>query len=94
LKKRRRRCITFGPPKTNYDVLSLNKSFFLQPLSECHDYLSGFAGRATAEKSDYRHRWLFRARSERPRDCGAADKRDELPPLHSITSSATPIAPN
>src|SRR5262249_52258261 len=30
---------------------------------------------------------LLRARRERPR-CRAAEQRDELPPLHSITSSA------
>src|SRR6516225_8102038 len=30
-----------------------------------------------------------RARRERPRDRRAAEKRDELPPLHSITSSAS-----
>jgi hypothetical protein len=33
-------------------------------------------------------RWLLRARRERPRDCRAAEKRDELAPLHSTTSLA------
>src|SRR4029453_18103134 len=31
---------------------------------------------------------LLRARRERPRDCRAAEKRDELAPFRSITSSA------
>src|SRR5262249_30208545 len=31
---------------------------------------------------------LLRTRAERPRDCRAAEKRDELAPPHSITSSA------
>src|SRR5262249_900488 len=31
---------------------------------------------------------LLRARCQRPRRCRAAEKRDELAPLHSITSSA------
>src|SRR5262249_15392623 len=32
---------------------------------------------------------LLRARRERPRDCRAADERDELAPPHSITSVAS-----
>src|SRR5262245_34323891 len=40
------------------------------------------------EETDNRHRWLLRARRERPR-CRAADERDEVaPPDYSITSSA------
>src|SRR5262245_60223066 len=31
---------------------------------------------------------LLRSRRERPRTCRAAEQRDELAPLHSITSSA------
>jgi hypothetical protein len=42
-------------------------------------------GRRAAEKSHHRHRRLLRARRERPRGC-ATEQRDELPPLHSITS--------
>src|SRR5215813_5378225 len=46
-------------------------------------------GRRGAEKSDHRHRRLLRARRERPRDCRAANKRDEVASSHySITSSA------
>src|SRR5262249_484156 len=33
-------------------------------------------------KADHRHRRLLRARGERPRECRAADKRDELAALH------------
>src|SRR5262249_35907281 len=40
------------------------------------------------KKSDHWHRALLRARRERLRDCRAAEQRDELAPLHSITSSA------
>src|SRR5215470_8627325 len=38
----------------------------------------------------YRHRRLLRTRSDWPRHRRAAEKRDELPPPHSITSSARP----
>src|SRR6516225_2859011 len=40
------------------------------------------------EEPDHRHRRLLRARRERPRGRRAAEQRDELAPLHSITSSA------
>src|SRR5262245_44915571 len=46
-----------------------------------------FPGRRAVEKANYRHRGLLRARRERPRGCRAAEKRDELAALHSITSS-------
>jgi hypothetical protein len=43
---------------------------------------------AASRKPDHRHRWLLRARRERPRYCRAPEQRAELAPLHSITSSA------
>ena len=46
-----------------------------------------FDGRSPVQKSDHWHR-LLRARRERPRRRRAGEKRDELAPLHSITSSA------
>src|SRR5262249_2334286 len=39
------------------------------------------------EEPDHRHRRLLRARNQRPSG-RAANERDELAPLHSITSSA------
>src|SRR5262249_20061739 len=42
-----------------------------------------------AEKSDYRHRRLLRSRRKRPHRASPAEKRDELAPSHSITSSAS-----
>src|SRR5262249_61585386 len=42
-----------------------------------------------AEEPDHRHRWLLRARHERPRRRRTPEQRDELAPVHhSITSSA------
>ena len=43
---------------------------------------------STSEEPDHRHCRLLRARRERPRRRRAAEQRDELAPLHSITSSA------
>src|SRR5437763_14068718 len=48
----------------------------------------GLSGLHT-DKADTQHlRLLLRPRRERPRCCCAAKQRDELPPPHSITSSA------
>ena len=44
--------------------------------------------RCAIEETKHRHRLLLRARRHRPRDRRAAEQCDELPPLHSITSSA------
>jgi hypothetical protein len=43
--------------------------------------------RAQIEEANLK-RWLLRSRRERPRGRRAADERDELAALHSITSSA------
>jgi hypothetical protein len=40
------------------------------------------------QETDHRHRRLLRTRRERPCGRHAAEQRDELAPLHSITSSA------
>src|SRR5262249_16725377 len=73
------------------NVLTLDKAYFLDTRAERSDVVVGPPlkwRRTTGEKPNHRHRRLLRARRERP--CGsAAEKRDELAPLHSITSSAS-----
>src|SRR5262245_65381998 len=59
-----------------------------QSLTERNDPLSCHRCRQAAEKPDHRHLRLLRQRRERPRR-RAAEQRDELAPLHSITSSAS-----
>jgi len=44
------------------------------------------------QKSDRRHHGLLRALRERPRRRRAANERDEIAPLHSITQSARAVA--
>jgi hypothetical protein len=44
----------------------------------------GIAFRPTYQDTDPRHRRLLRLRSERPRSRNAADKRDEIAPLHGF----------
>ena len=70
------------------DVLALDEACFLQALAERGHEVRRVGERRAAEKSDHRHRRLLRARRERPRGRRAAEKRDELAPPHSITSSA------
>src|SRR5262245_1634664 len=60
----------------------------LQPLSKRAQTLHVVLKRCGAEEADHRECRLLRVRRERPRSSRAADKRDELPALHSITSSA------
>src|SRR5262249_15468834 len=68
-------------------VLALNKARLLEALPKSAQKL--FVLRYGSEHSDHRHRGLLRARRERPRRRCAADERDEIAPVHSITSSAS-----
>ena len=59
------------------DVLAVDKSGFTQaPLPRCYQ-MACLPLRERAQKCRYRHRWLLRARRERPRG-RTAKKRDEL----------------
>src|SRR5262249_47406376 len=61
---------------------------FVEAFTERGGHARGGIGRPNADEADDRHRWLLRARRERPRRRRAANERDELAALHSITSSA------
>src|SRR5262249_28753699 len=60
---------------------------FVEAFAERSDIAYGVLGRPAIDEADYR-RWLLRARRERPCNGRTAEQRDELAPLHSITSSA------
>src|SRR5262249_13447365 len=70
------------------DVFALNESRVIQALPESIDNKREAGSRCASEEPDHRHRWLLRARSERPSSRRATEQRDEFTPLHSITSSA------
>src|SRR5262249_47212681 len=70
------------------DVAPLDVTGFRQALAEYRRLRHERPGRTRTKKSDHRHRRLLRARRERPRGRRAAEQRDEVAPLHSITSSA------
>src|SRR6516225_785304 len=56
-------------------------------MAKGHDQMRGVGERRAAQEPNHRHRRLLCARRERP-SRRAAEQRDELAALHSITSSA------
>ena len=80
--------LALRPAEFQRDILPFLVTGFRETFAECGYLLRSRSGRAGIEKSDHRHRRLLRARSERPRSHRAAEQRDELAALHSITSSA------
>src|SRR5262249_61880151 len=77
----------FGPTKLDPHVLAFDVAFFIQTSTICAQMGRRRSRRLKAEKPDHRHRWLLRARRERPRG-RAAEQRYERAPPHAITSSA------
>jgi len=74
--------LTLRPSKFDGDISTLGKSRFVETLAE-GSYTAGEGVRRLGTKiTDHRHCPLLRARGEWPRGGGAADKRDELAPLH------------
>jgi len=76
------------PAVFDRDVLAFDEAHVFQALTECTQPVPGSFRRCGMKKPDHRQHWLLRARPKRPRRSHAADKRDELAALHSITSSA------
>src|SRR5215475_12722028 len=79
--------LILGPAVFNHYILTLDNVCRFEALTEYAHTLRHSVRRSGVEESDHRRRRLLRARRERPR-CRAAEKRDELASLHSITSSA------
>ena len=70
------------------DILALDEAGLLQPLTKSTEALCVPVRRLTVEKPNHRHPRLLRPHGQRLRRCCAAEQRDELAALHSITSSA------
>src|SRR5262249_39411187 len=84
---------TLGPAILDRDGMPLDPAEFAYPLHEDDDPLAPDRGRGRAQKANGRQlSGLPRPRRNRPRDCRAAEQRDELAPFHlrghSMTSSA------
>jgi hypothetical protein len=81
--------LSIRPAIFDRDSAALDPAELAQSLRECHRPLAFAQRGALTQKPDGRQpRRLLRARHHRPRNRRAADERDELAPLHSITSSA------
>ena len=79
---------TARPPELNREILTLDIAALGQTAAEGCQQVRRVLGRTRAHVAYHRHRRLLRARRDRPRHRRAAEERDELAPLHSITSSA------
>src|SRR5262249_14600302 len=75
-----------GPAVLDRDVLALDISGVFKSLAESAQPVRKPIKRLAIEEPDHRHRRLLRPRRERPRR-RATEQRDEIAPLHSITSS-------
>src|SRR5947207_10123991 len=71
----------------DHHVLALDVPGFVEALTERSGVARGSLARTAADECDDRHPWVLRARRDRPRR-RTAEKRDELAPSHSMTSSA------
>jgi hypothetical protein len=77
------------PSELDGDVLAVNIAQIAKLLSEHINVVRLQGRRGNAEIADTGpFSRLLRSRHQRPRDCRAAEQRDELATLHSITSSA------
>src|SRR5262249_54844927 len=80
--------LVLRPAILDRHILPLDVAGFTNALPECGQKACTIGRRPrAAEEPDRRHRRLLRARRERPCGC-AAEERDELAAVHSITSSA------
>src|SRR4029077_16831895 len=81
--------VALRPAVFDRHVLPLNKAGSLETLAELSRVVRTFPlRRQNVHEANSRHHGLLRARGDRPRTGRAAEQRDELAPVHSITSSA------
>src|SRR5262249_57609964 len=80
------------PADVNANIATLGPARLCQRLCKCQNaaLLCRIVRRKVGQQADAPHALtLLRARRERPRQRRAAEERDELAALHSITSSAS-----
>src|SRR5262249_61048087 len=83
-----------GPAVGNRHVLALDVAGLLQTQAKCAQTVRLRIRRCGGEETNHRHRWLLRARRERPRS-RAAEQCYELAPfylieLHSVPAQSGP----
>src|SRR4029453_5886458 len=80
--------LIFGPAVLDRHVLTLDITGVLEALAKRAQTARVNVRRSGVKEADHRHHRLRRPPWGRPRGRRAAEQRDELSPLHSITSSA------
>src|ERR1051325_1271933 len=83
--------LAFRPPGLALCFLAGNKAQGSQTTEKRIHESTGDAGSPTAHKPDHRHIFL-REQPRRQHGRSASDQRHEVPPPHSITSSARAIS--
>jgi hypothetical protein len=73
------------PAIFDHYVLALDIADLFESLAEYGQTIRRRFRRCRVEDPDHRHRRPLRPRRERPRDCGAAEKGDELASFHLVT---------
>src|SRR5262249_8395720 len=84
--------IIVGEAEFDRHIAAFDEACFVQAFAERGHNTCTQLRRTGIYKSNHRQRRLLRARCERPCCCRAAKQRDELAPLHSITSSTKEIS--
>jgi hypothetical protein len=74
--------LTLCPPVFDRHVPALGVTGLTQASLKSGKILARRLERCEVEKPDHRHRRLLRAHRKRPSGCRAAEKGDELAPLH------------
>jgi hypothetical protein len=76
--------MTLRPTVFDSNVAALQKTGLTEPLAKCFDQVRIRFSRTAMEEANQWHRWLLRSRREWPRDRRAAEKGDDLTPLHVL----------
>src|SRR5262249_53997126 len=84
--------VIVGPAIGDDCVVAFHVAMVLEAEAKSAQAIHKCCGGSAVKKPDHRHRELLRARSQRPRR-RAPERRDELAPFHSITSSAMASTP-
>ena len=84
--------LTLQPVVLDLYILALDVTGFVKAFAERGHVACGGIRRTTIENSDYRHHRLLGPRRKRPRNRCAAEKPDEIAPLHVPSVRSTPYA--
>ncbi len=85
--------LVLRPAILDRHILALDVAGFTNALPECGQKACAIGKRRNAEETDHRRCRLLPSRRQRPRDCCAAEQRDELAPPH-VRHGVSPPSPD